>query len=63
VLSHRRQFFCACAPKSNAVYRAFNSAMEAAQESNDLEVPIHLRNAPTKLLKESRAWQGLSLCP
>jgi putative ATPase len=26
--------------------------MEAAQESNDLEVPIHLRNAPTKLLKE-----------
>ena len=44
--------FCACAPKSNAVYRAFNSAMEAAQESNDLEVPIHLRNAPTKLLKE-----------
>ena len=44
--------FCACAPKSNAVYRAFNSAMEAAQESNDLEVPIHLRNAPTKLLEE-----------
>ena len=44
--------FCACAPKSNAVYRAFNSAMEAAQESNDLEVPMHLRNAPTKLLKE-----------
>jgi putative ATPase len=43
--------FCACAPKSNAVYRAFNSAMEAAQVSNDLEVPIHLRNAPTKLLK------------
>lgn len=44
--------FCACAPKSNAVYRAFNSAIEAAKESNDLEVPIHLRNAPTKLLKE-----------
>jgi len=45
--------FCACAPKSNAVYRAFNSAMEAAQESNDLEVPMHLRNAPTKLLEGS----------
>ncbi len=44
--------FCACAPKSNAVYRAFNSAMEAAKESNDLEVPIHLRNAPTKLHRE-----------
>ena len=44
--------FCACAPKSNAVYRAFNSAIEAAKESNDLEVPLHLRNAPTKLLEE-----------
>ena len=44
--------FCACAPKSNAVYRAFNSAIEAAKESNDLEVPIHLSNAPTKLLEE-----------
>jgi len=44
--------FCACAPKSNAVYRAFNSAIEAAKESNDLEVPIHLRSAPTKLLEE-----------
>ena len=44
--------FCACAPKSNAVYKAFNSAIEAAKETNDLEVPVHLRNAPTKLLKE-----------
>ena len=50
--------FCACAPKSNAVYRAFNSAMEAAQESNDFEVPIHLRNAPTKLLKELEHGKG-----
>jgi len=44
--------FCACAPKSNAVYVAFNTAIEAAKETNDLEVPIHLRNAPTKLLEE-----------
>ncbi len=44
--------FCACAPKSNAVYSAFNTAIEAAKETNDLEVPIHLRNAPTKLLEE-----------
>tara|TARA_Y100000746_G_C15426731_1_gene416693 strand:- start:156 stop:1409 length:1254 start_codon:yes stop_codon:yes gene_type:complete len=44
--------FCACAPKSNAVYKAFNSAIEAAKKTNDLEVPIHLRNAPTTLLKE-----------
>jgi len=44
--------FCACAPKSNAVYRAFNSAISAAKETSNLEVPNHLRNAPTKLLKE-----------
>ena len=44
--------FCACAPKSNSVYNAFNSAIEAAKQTNDLEVPNHLRNAPTKLLKE-----------
>ena len=44
--------FCACAPKSNAVYKAFNLAIEAANETNDLEVPVHLRNSPTKLLKE-----------
>ncbi len=44
--------FCACAPKSNAVYTAFNKAIEAAKETNDLEVPIHLRNASTKLLED-----------
>ena len=44
--------FCACAPKSNAVYNAFNSAIDSAMETNDLEVPVHLRNSPTKLLKE-----------
>jgi putative ATPase len=44
--------FCACAPKSNAVYTAFNEAIAAAKETNDLEVPIHLRNASTKLMEE-----------
>lgn len=44
--------FCACAPKSNAVYSAFNKAIESAKETNSLEVPIHLRNASTSLLKE-----------
>jgi len=33
------------------VYTAFNEAMDCARESGSLEVPIHLRNAPTKLLK------------
>ena len=44
--------FCACAPKSNAVYKAFNKAMDVAKETSHLDVPIHLRNATTKLLEE-----------
>ncbi|MCP3850232.1 MAG: replication-associated recombination protein A [Gammaproteobacteria bacterium] len=43
--------YCALAPKSNAVYTAFNAAMDCAAESGSLEVPTHLRNAPTKLMK------------
>jgi len=50
--------FCACAPKSNAVYTAFNQAMEAARDSGDLEVPIHLCNASTKLMKELGYGEG-----
>ena len=41
--------YCACAAKSNAVYRAFNAAREAVTQSGSLNVPLHLRNAPTKL--------------
>jgi putative ATPase len=44
--------YLACAPKSNAVYVAFGRAMQAAKESGSLEVPLHLRNAPTHLMKE-----------
>ena len=44
--------YLAVAAKSNAVYTAFNSAMKAAKNSGSLEVPLHLRNAPTKLMKE-----------
>jgi len=44
--------FLACAPKSNAVYKAFNSAMKDVTSRGSLEVPLHLRNAPTKLMKE-----------
>ncbi len=43
--------YLACAPKSNAVYKAFNAALEDAGSSGSLEVPLHLRNAPTKLMK------------
>jgi len=44
--------YLACAPKSNAVYTAFNAAMRDMQEHGSLEVPLHLRNAPTRLMKE-----------
>jgi putative ATPase len=44
--------YLASAPKSNAVYMAFKGAMREAAELGSLEVPLHLRNAPTKLMKQ-----------
>jgi len=44
--------YLAVAPKSNAVYTAFGQAMRDAREHGSLEVPLHLRNAPTRLMKE-----------
>ncbi len=44
--------YLASAAKSNAVYKAYNHAMQDAQNYGSLEVPLHLRNAPTKLMKE-----------
>ncbi|MGX2956701.1 replication-associated recombination protein A [Ursidibacter arcticus] len=43
--------YLAVAPKSNAVYTAFNEAKRIAKEETDYDVPEHLRNAPTKLMK------------
>jgi putative ATPase len=42
--------YCAVAPKSNAVYKAFNQAMSEAEQTLHLSVPKHLCNAPTKLM-------------
>jgi putative ATPase len=44
--------YLAVAPKSNAVYAAFGAAMQDARSQGSLEVPLHLRNAPTRLMKE-----------
>ena len=44
--------YLAVAPKSNAVYNAFNAAKQHAKEFPDFDVPPHLRNAPTALMKE-----------
>ncbi|TAL30085.1 MAG: replication-associated recombination protein A [Phenylobacterium sp.] len=42
----------ACAPKSNAVYKAFGAAMKAAKETGSLMPPSHILNAPTRLMKD-----------
>ncbi|MBX2839283.1 MAG: replication-associated recombination protein A [Gammaproteobacteria bacterium] len=44
--------FMACAPKSNAVYRAYKEAMAFVKQTGTQPVPMELRNAPTKLMKE-----------
>ena len=44
--------YLACAPKSNAVYKAYNAVMEDVRSTASKEVPIHLRNAPSRLMKE-----------
>jgi len=44
--------YLAVAPKSNAVYKAWNSVLADVREGGSAEVPVHLRNAPTKVMKE-----------
>ena len=50
--------YLAVAPKSNAVYRAYLDAAEAAKTDVAEPVPLHLRNAPTKLMKELEYGKG-----
>ncbi|MCB9425572.1 MAG: replication-associated recombination protein A [Flavobacteriales bacterium] len=44
--------YLATSPKSNAAYSAINQAQQLVKETGDLSIPLHLRNAPTKLMKE-----------
>ncbi len=44
--------YLACSAKSNATYMALNNAEQAVRRWGDLPVPLHIRNAPTKLMKE-----------
>ena len=44
--------FLAVAPKSNAVYKAYNAAMKTVKSTPSYEVPLHLRNAPTGLMSD-----------
>jgi putative ATPase len=50
--------YLAMAPKSNAVYRAYSSAAEAASREIAEPVPLHLRNAPTRLMKQLEYGKG-----
>lgn len=44
--------YLATSPKSNSAYMAINQAMDLVRKSGNLPVPLHLRNAPTKLMKD-----------
>jgi len=50
--------YLACAPKSNAVYSGYNAARALVEQTGSLEVPMHIRNAPTKLMKDLGYGQG-----
>lgn len=44
--------YLATSPKSNSAYKAINEALELVRRTGNLPVPLHLRNAPTKLMKQ-----------
>ncbi|MBG6131087.1 putative ATPase [Aquimarina sp. EL_43] len=44
--------YLASSPKSNASYMAINKAQQLVKQTGDLSIPLHIRNAPTKLMKE-----------
>ena len=50
--------YCAVAPKSNALYTAWNSVLSFVKENPDYDVPIYLRNAPTALMKSLGYHEG-----
>lgn len=52
ILLSQCAIYLATSPKSNASYLAINTAQQIVKQTGDLPVPIHLRNAPTKLMKE-----------
>jgi len=52
IILSQTAIYLATSPKSNSAYMAINSALEEVNKSGNLSVPLHLRNAPTKLMKE-----------
>ena len=52
ILLSQCAIYLANSPKSNSTYLAINKAQQAVKQTGDLSVPLHLRNAPTKLMKQ-----------
>jgi putative ATPase len=52
IILSQTAIYLACSPKSNASYMAIESALEQAGKAGDLPVPLHIRNAPTRLMKD-----------
>ncbi len=50
--------YLATSPKSNSAYKAIGASLQEIQKSGPLPVPLHLRNAPTKLMKDLKYGQG-----
>src|SRR5690606_4411691 len=50
--------YLATSPKSNASYEAINKAIQTVKQTGDLSVPLHLRNSPTKLMKDLGYGEG-----
>jgi len=50
--------YLASSPKSNAAYKAISAAQEIVKNTGNLQVPLHLRNAPTKLMKDLGYGEG-----
>jgi putative ATPase len=52
IILSQATIYLANSPKSNSSYMAINNAMELVEKTGDLQVPMHLRNAPTELMKD-----------
>jgi putative ATPase len=55
--------YLAKAPKSNALYRAYGKVQKDVQELENLPVPLHIRNAPTELMKDLGYGKGYKYNP
>lgn len=52
IILSQTALYLACSPKSNSAYKAIDAAIARVRQTGDLPVPLHLRNAPTKLMKD-----------